>query len=718
MDISIIIVNWNTREDILKCLVSIYKFTKGISFEVIVSDNGSIDGSVEAIREVLPEVRIIENGANLGFGRANNRALGSTVGRYVLFLNSDTIVTDGAISDAVAYLDENPRAGLVGVQLLNEDCTLQNSIANTPTIATELLNKSLLRKLFPSRYPGKEHNFTSPKEVDSVVGAAIFVRKEALDDVSTFDESFFFFLEETDLCLRLRQAGWKVLHHPGIRIFHSQGKSAKKVNTRARIEYWISRNMFFRKHYGALTNTALFVGLIAKLTVNIILLLTLNIVTFFALSKQRNKLALNLMILCWHLFGRPTNWGLRGGTGVMTPLVRHTLVWSSVDDLTEQDSVLNVPGELVRRVPGRQEVWKVKRREGEAVFIKRVAYNSWPRRLKGTVFGTSLSKELQGILKASDAGLNTAKVLGFGTVKDFLIREDVLVTEAVKGAVSIKELKFNDIDGITISEAFEEVLASNGLCGFEKLFGFEGGEFEVEREERSVVRFEVKDKNAGLKVFYLKRHTGIQKRSIKSMITRGSEDGRNEWEMMISLLRDGFLTMTPVAYGQKKEGGLQKSLTLTEEIYNGVRVEDYIPTLAAKGKDGVKEKRKVIGDVGRLARRFHDAGYNHQDFYLGHIFITPASGELFLIDLQRVQKRERVGKKWVVKDLSQLVYTALICDNFSSTDLVRFAYAYLGKAGFDKDDKKMIKEILAKAERISRHTVKLLRRKAEKAKVK
>lgn len=310
-DISVIIVNWNTRDLLLKCIESVYNTIKTLTFEIFVVDNGSSDGSVEAAREYFSELVIIENKENLGFAKANNQALKMIQGQYAVLLNTDTVLTQGAIETMIAFMEHNKDIGVCGGQLLNIDSSRQNSIANAPSLLTELLNKSILRRLFPEKYPGKEHIFETPIEVESIVGACMVVRKDAIDDTNLLDESFFFFLEETDWCLRMKEKGWKVFHHPTANIFHLQGQSAGKVNVRARIEYWISRYLFFKKHYGAGTLITLRAGLLIKLLINILLLLMQNMIFLFSSKKAKDRLALNIRLLLWHLMGTPLHWGLR-----------------------------------------------------------------------------------------------------------------------------------------------------------------------------------------------------------------------------------------------------------------------------------------------------------------------------------------------------------------------------------------------------------------------
>lgn len=312
MDISIIIVNWNTKDFLINCIDSIYTTIKNLTFEIFVVDNGSSDGSAEAVKTKFPRIKLILNRSNLGYAKANNQALQEMKGTYAVLLNSDTQLTPRAIEVLVDFMDHNDKVGICGGQLLNADGSKQNSIANIPTLATELLNKSLLRRLFPSKYPGKEHTFKSPVEVDSVIGALMVVRKSAIDKVGLFDEDFFLFLEETDWCLKMKQNGWKVFHHPEAKVYHFQGQTAGRVHVRARIEYWRSRYIFFKKHYSFTISTILKAGLIIKLLVNLIFLCILILVSLFTYKKAREKLNLSFKILMWHLKGLPEGYGLNG----------------------------------------------------------------------------------------------------------------------------------------------------------------------------------------------------------------------------------------------------------------------------------------------------------------------------------------------------------------------------------------------------------------------
>ena len=250
MDLSVIIVNWNTKDLVCQCLDSLYQKVKKIEMEIFVVDNGSMDGSGAAVRERFPEVNLIENPINLGFAKANNQAMRLSKGKYLLLLNPDTQIKEGAIERLFSFMNAHPEAGIVGAQLLNSDGSKQNSIANFPSLATELLNKTLLRWFFPEKFPGKERDYLDPIKVDSVIGACMMVKRNAVEQVGLLDEEYFLFLEETDWCYRMKRAGWEIYHIPQAEIFHFQGKSAGAEKEKARIEYYRSRYYFFKKNRG------------------------------------------------------------------------------------------------------------------------------------------------------------------------------------------------------------------------------------------------------------------------------------------------------------------------------------------------------------------------------------------------------------------------------------------------------------------------------------
>jgi len=311
MDLSVIIVNWNTRELVLECLRSLCAATGDLSVEVFVVDNGSSDGSVKAIRTAFPGVILVENKRNVGFARANNRVLGRAAGKYILLLNSDVILQEGTVTALVEFMEETPQAGIGGAQLLNPDGGKQNSFDNFPTLLSEGFNKSLLRVLFPQKFPSKRLSFSSPAEVESIIGACAMVRKEAVDHVGSMDEDYFLFMEETDWCYRMRERGWRVYLVPQARAVHLQGGTVGKVRGQAKMEYYRSRYLFFKKHRGRLQAGVLVGMLLLKLTASLVVYSLLCLFTFFQNRRAREKLAIVWKLLVWHARFCPEGVGLR-----------------------------------------------------------------------------------------------------------------------------------------------------------------------------------------------------------------------------------------------------------------------------------------------------------------------------------------------------------------------------------------------------------------------
>jgi GT2 family glycosyltransferase len=304
--LSFILVNWNTKGHILEALRSIADTVHEYRHEIFVVDNGSADGSPEAIRGAFPRVCLIRNERNVGFARAVNQALAQARGSYCVLLNSDARLLEGAIKTLAVFMEENLDVGIAGGELMNEDGSRQNSIAPFPSLATELLNKRLLRIIFPHRYPGKERDYPCPIDVDSLVGACIIVRRQAIDEVGMFDEGYFFFMEETDWCLRMKKQGWRISFVSGARILHRQGASASLAKAEARIEYYRSRYRFFTKWHGRGKTALLKVGLILRLAVEVAAnsLLLWN-------KRYRTRWMTYCRLLSWHLRSCPPNEGLR-----------------------------------------------------------------------------------------------------------------------------------------------------------------------------------------------------------------------------------------------------------------------------------------------------------------------------------------------------------------------------------------------------------------------
>ena len=257
IDVTVCIVNWNTRDLLRNCLRALDAGLGRLSVEVVVVDNGSTDGSVELVLEEFPLATLIRNERNQGFARANNQALARARGRYVLLLNSDAFVEASTLAALVEALDGEPRAGAAGGTLLNADGSFQHSYADFPGLLEETLlltglSRWLLRPGYPS-YP--ESGSRRVQRVDWVSGALLMVRAAAIEQVGPLDEAYFMYAEEMDWCYRLRRARWLVVHVPGARAVHLGGGTSRRVPRPKRAQLYRSKWLFMRKHRGIVPAT-------------------------------------------------------------------------------------------------------------------------------------------------------------------------------------------------------------------------------------------------------------------------------------------------------------------------------------------------------------------------------------------------------------------------------------------------------------------------------
>jgi len=254
VDVSIIIVNWNTKGLLRDCLSSVYEHAGDFDYEIIVIDNASTDGSADMVKNDFQQVILIENSENRGFATANNQGMVVAKGRYVLLLNSDTVVLDNAIANTVRFADENPQAAVTGCRVLNSDRTLQRTCFMFPSILNMLLSSTYLYKLFPkNRFFGREQmtwwDRSDVRKVDVVTGCFMLVRREAIEQVGVMDEQFFMYGEETDWCYRFRKKDWKVMFAPVGQIIHFGGQSTAQKPVAMIVQLRLSILKFIKKHY-------------------------------------------------------------------------------------------------------------------------------------------------------------------------------------------------------------------------------------------------------------------------------------------------------------------------------------------------------------------------------------------------------------------------------------------------------------------------------------
>jgi GT2 family glycosyltransferase len=274
-EVSIVVVSFNTRDVLRECLSSVYREADSLRVQVIVVDNASIDGSPAMIEREFPEVELIRSEINLGFGPANNLAIKSVRGRYVVLLNSDAFLTDGSLHRSVAHMNDNPRAGLGGGRLIGRDGSWQPSARMFPTVLSDLIVHSGLAARFPrSRFFGRADrtwaNEMEAAEVDWVPGAYSIIRSEVLATTGLFDPRFFLYYEEVDLCMRIKQKGYSIWYWPDIAVVHIGGDSSRQIRslemslTGGQLILWRMRSMllYYRKHHGPVARIAMLVEIV------------------------------------------------------------------------------------------------------------------------------------------------------------------------------------------------------------------------------------------------------------------------------------------------------------------------------------------------------------------------------------------------------------------------------------------------------------------------
>jgi len=252
--LSAIIVNYNTRSEVINCIQSILRNNRSKDFELIIIDNGSTDGSAEAIGSEFSDISLIKNSRNVGFSKAVNQGIQSAQGKYILFLNSDIVVERPIFQEIISYMGNNADIGIMGGKLVYPNRLLQLSAWAYPNLFTEFIQRVFyFRVLGKMRwYRNYKMRALKSKEVDWVTGAFMVVRKEVFEKIGLFDETFFMYYEDTDLCLRARENGWKVLYNPGVYIVHYDAMTRKINPGPIYIEARMSQLYYYKKHCGSL----------------------------------------------------------------------------------------------------------------------------------------------------------------------------------------------------------------------------------------------------------------------------------------------------------------------------------------------------------------------------------------------------------------------------------------------------------------------------------
>ncbi len=289
MDLSIIIVTYQSEKVIKNCLNSIYQNTQGLNFEVILLDNNSQDQTVAVIKNEFPQVKLVETGENLGFAKAVNRGIKMSQGKAVLLMNPDMVVVGDAITDSLKYLNLDNEAGILGCKFVYPDNRLQPSFGNYPTLKTELLFSTFLYKIFPygkiiPSHKLKQKKYSYPRIVDWVSGGFMLIKKAVMQSIGMLDENMFMYVEDVDFCKRANRAGFKIIYYPKAEVIHHHGHSAKSDFSRSVVNEAKSLLYYFKKY---MMNAAILKFLILLRTN--LLILKNYILSIF---KEENKISM------------------------------------------------------------------------------------------------------------------------------------------------------------------------------------------------------------------------------------------------------------------------------------------------------------------------------------------------------------------------------------------------------------------------------------------
>jgi GT2 family glycosyltransferase len=250
--VSVVVVSWNTWNLLRACLKSLGAGYRRGRLQAVVVDNASADETVAAVGREFPSVALIANERNHGFAAASNQGLLASDGRFILLLNPDTVVGDGAIDVMVRFLEDHPEAGAVGPLVIGVDGVLQDSCFPLPTMMREAWRLFHLDRVSRrATYPLADWRGSGPREVDVIQGACLLLRRSVLESIGMLDERFYIYTEEVDLCRRIRSAGWRLYWHPDASIVHLGGQSTRQVAERMFLELYRSKIQYFGKHSGS-----------------------------------------------------------------------------------------------------------------------------------------------------------------------------------------------------------------------------------------------------------------------------------------------------------------------------------------------------------------------------------------------------------------------------------------------------------------------------------
>ncbi|MCB1614661.1 MAG: glycosyltransferase family 2 protein [Pseudomonadales bacterium] len=234
MKLSIIIVSWNVKDHVNDCINSIKKYPSKYTFEIIVVDNHSADGTVELLQQHHPEIKIIANQENHGFGRANNQGAKIAEGEYLFILNPDTLFLEGTINKLIDFMDSHPDIAMCGPKVMNENGSVQRSVRHFQTWKAAFCRYSILKHfgIFKSdlnHWRWRDFNYEQQGDVEQLIGAALLIKKKTFDFFGGFDERFFMYYEEVDLCYRIHLNGQRNVYYPGAELVHIGGRSSSQI---------------------------------------------------------------------------------------------------------------------------------------------------------------------------------------------------------------------------------------------------------------------------------------------------------------------------------------------------------------------------------------------------------------------------------------------------------------------------------------------------------
>ena len=404
--VSIIIVTLGDSEMLRGCISSVKEHVR-VPHEIILVNNSPA---------LLPysgddTIRCFENGHNMGFARAVNKGIRAAREEMILLLNPDAYFTSDIVSEMVSFLNSHERAGIAGPQLVFPDGSSQNSIDIIPNLATEFLNKSLLKILFPKVYPSKRSGFTEPVQVPSIIGACMLIKKQVIDVIGPLDEGYFLYLEETDFCKRTRDAGFEIWHLPHLKIVHYQGESARQSDTRRKIEYRRSMYRFFHKNKGPLQEMALYLISLIKLIIE-----TSGDIPSSVSRTGRHRLKRTFSLLLWHLTGMSPGWGLEKILPPYRKIKRHGYTWfipqngTIPDQAADPERFMESFGDAVLN-RSRTTFVKSGALDGKPLFLKRYNYKGLKDTAKNLFRKSRAQRAFEGALMLRQCGIPTPPVV-------------------------------------------------------------------------------------------------------------------------------------------------------------------------------------------------------------------------------------------------------------------------------------------------------------------